>query len=536
MGTPLVSLPLITPGLYGLNTAYAASTNLGPEWATVFQNTYFDINGRVAARQGWSNQTTTPPAGTPNVSVLFEYIQQGGTTQVIWGGSDNKLYLGFVTPTPITGSLTPTGALWQFLNFNNKCIGIQAGNTATVYTGTGNFANIVASSGTVPQATCGVAAFGRLWLCGPDNNTISYCGLLDETNWGNAGSGTINMASIWTHGTDQVVGIAAVGANLVVFGKRHIIMFADGSGSLLGLDPTQMYVVDTVEGTGLLSRDTVQLLGTGDLLYLSPTGVQALSRVVQNKNNPLESLDRHCWDYIKAFYATETDGVYSLYSPNDYLYLLILPLSGRTFAYDTRRPIVGSPLIPDGSLRISEWLFAAQCGVTRANLNVLFGFAGGLTGLYNGYQDNGTSYQYTYLTPYIADIPSEDQGQFENRRKIPKRLSTILFSTATNTVTYSWSFDFGASSTSAQLPISGSEIPEWGTFEYGANGVYNVNVGGLTPGVDVSQWGGSLTIFALQTPMSGTGRWLQLGVSATINGSNLAIQQLDVYLKPGNMV
>lgn len=536
MATPIIPLPLVTPGLNGLNTAYAGYPALGPEWAVVFQNTVFDVNGRIAARQGWVNQTVSPPAGTPTPQVLFEFIKQDATTQVIWTGADNKIYLGITAPTSITGALTPTGANWQFLNYNNKCIGIQAGNTPIVYTGSGSFANITAASGSLPTGPCGVAAFGRLWICDSDNNTIKYCGLLDETNWGAAGSGNINMASVWTHGTDQVVGIAAMGANLVIFGKRHIVLFVDGSGSTLGLDPASMYVVDTVEGTGLLARDTVQLIGTGDLLYLSPTGVQSLDRVVQDKTNPLASLDRHNWDYINGFYGSENPAnVRSLYSPNDYLYCLILPTTGRTFAYDTRRPIMGSPLIPDGSLRIAEWIFAALCGVTQASRTVLFGFSGALIGTYSGYQDNGASYQYNYSSPFIADVPEDDGGQLENRLKIPKRAAILVYSVGANTLSVSWAFDFSSSTGSAQAFLPSSPIPEYGTAEYGTNGVYNVNDLSAVPGVNISEYGGTLRVSAQIVPLSGTGRWFQLSLSATINGSNLALQQVDVYVKPGSM-
>lgn len=535
MATPLVALPIVTPGMFGLNTAYAGYTALGPEWATVFQNTYFDINGRIAARNGWSNLTSSPPAGTPNIVAMGEYIAQGGSTTVVWGGADNNVYSGTTAPTKISGAVTWGGSNFQFLNWNNKLIIVQPGNSLTEWTGSGNVTVITAASGTVPVASCAAAAFGRLWACSSvDNNTISYCGLLDETNWGAAGSGTINMASIWTHGTDQVVGIAAVGANLVVFGKRHIVMFADGSGSTLGMDPNTMYVVDTVEGTGLLARDTVQVIGTGDLLYLSPTGLQSLSRVVADKTNPLQSLDRHCWDYIKGFYINETAAsVRSVYSPNDYLYMLVLPVSGRTFAYDTRRPISGSPLVPDGSLRISEWLFAALSGVTQANLTVLFGFAGALVGQYTGYLDNASSYQWTYNSPYIADIPDEDQGQLENHIKIPKRAAVIAYSVGANTLSFTWGFDFNTPSGGAQIVIPSSQVPEYGTAEYGTNGKYNVNDSGAVAGVNYSQYGGTLTIRAMQVPLSGTGRWFQLNLTAIINGFNLAVQQVDIYLKVG---
>jgi hypothetical protein len=37
---------------------------------------------------------------------------------------------------------------------------------------------------------------------------------------------------------------------LIVFGKRHIIMWTDGAGAALGLDPGNIYVEDVIEGAG----------------------------------------------------------------------------------------------------------------------------------------------------------------------------------------------------------------------------------------------------------------------------------------------
>jgi hypothetical protein len=43
---------------------------------------------------------------------------------------------------------------------------------------------------------------------------------------------------------------------LIVIGKRHIVIWTDGAGAALGLDPTNIYVEDViVEGAGTVARD-----------------------------------------------------------------------------------------------------------------------------------------------------------------------------------------------------------------------------------------------------------------------------------------
>lgn len=534
--SPLIPLPLISPGLNGLNTAYSAFTGLGPEWCAQAQNCYFDTAGRLAARQGWVQVNPAAITAAPTIVQIFEYVTGTGNATLISVGSNSNIYAGGNSPSNVTGTLLPTGPNWQFVNFNNKVIGAQSGNTLIEYTGSGTFANVVASSGSVPNGNCICAAFGRLWALGSDGNTIFYSGLLDETNWGNPGSGSINMAAIWTHGQDQVVGIYAMGANLVVYGQHHIVLFADGTGSTIGLDPNQMYVVDTVEGTGLVARDLVQSIGTGDQLYVSPTGLQSLVRVVANQNNPIMPLDRHCWDYIDSFLSGENLAqVRSVYSPNDKFFLLYLPKSGRVFCYDVRKTIQGSPLVPDGSFRITEWVYAAQCGVCSINLGVYQGFQGGFIGQYQGYTDNTATYPYLYESPFIADVPQEDGGQLENRLKIPKRLGSIIYTQAANNLVYSWGFDFQPFAFTSTQAVPGAKIPEYSTAEYGTNGVYDLLDPTAIAGTNYSEYGGTLILRTVSMPMAGTGRWLQLAVSATINGSNLAIQELDIYLKTGVM-
>jgi hypothetical protein len=588
MADQLQPVPLVTPGFQGLNTAQASVPDLDPSWAIVCQGFVFDVTGRLASRQGWLNLTTTPITGTPSIASIGELALANGTTYVV-SAANNKLYSGTTTPTDITGSLTITGNNWQWLVFNGAIYGVQAGHPLIMWNGSGNFilaplapaksftasiagnvltvtavasgvlggldlisgtgvttgTQIVAqlsgvtggigtyqlnqsmtvaseamtvAAGVVPTGgSCGVAAFGRLWILGSDNQTIYYCALLDATTWNGVGAGSLNMSTVWTRGTDQVIGIAAAGSKLVIFGTKQIVIYADSAGSVLGLNPQNLYVYDTIEGTGLSARDTVQPTGEGDLTFLSPTGVQSLQRLLAaGKDNPVASLDVHIHDYFQSYFAIETPAaVRSLYSPVNRFYIILLPTSQRAFCYDTRVKLQGGAQLGElpGALRVTEWpslTWTSLCNLK--NGNVLFGEKG-VIGQYGGYTDNLNTYQVSLVTPNFALKPN-----YENHQKILKRMKTVLYFGGTTTAVFTWGVDFLGLNQSCVLTLTGA-LSEYDIAQYGIN-----------------EYGGGAGLSVNSFPLSNSGRWIQFGMSATINGDQLAIQQLDAYVKIGNMV
>jgi hypothetical protein len=531
MSDQLLPIPIINPAMAGLNKSQETSSSLGIEWAVEATNCYFDSARRLAARKGWTATAVTPITGSPQVEQVFEFTKADGTTQVV-SAANNKLYSGTSTYTDITGVLTPTGNSWQFQNFVDEVVGFQQGHTPIFWNGAGNFAVIAPASGALPTGNAACAAFGRIWASDADGFTLKYCGLLDKTNWGAAGSGSLNMRNVWTRGTDAIVGIYAVGSNLVVFGSRHIIVFADATGSTLGMDPATIMVVDTIEGTGLIGRDTAQPINDGDLLYLSPNGLQSFSRTLVQKNNPVYSLDTQIKDYVANYIANETaTKLRSVFSRPDKFYLLILPVAGRIFCYDTLFPL------PDGRLRATEWVYTSKipkCAVLRGNNQLLLGFLGQL-GLYSGYLDNAAStYPYTFTSAILTGA-SEASPELETKIKILKRLGYVVYSEATVSPLLKWGYDFSGLVYNSTVTISGGKIPEYGTAEYGTNGVYNINDPTAVAGTNYSEYAGSATVRVGRTPTTSAGRWLQIGVVVQINGGAFAIQELDAYVKIGRM-
>src|SRR5579859_2531833 len=239
----------------------------------------------------WNNAVIGAPTVnaivTLPIQTIFEAALGAGSYQTIvaWpGGISNN------PSNPqagnISGAVNVNNGQWFFQNFNNKVVGFQAGQKPIVWNGAGNFATVVESSGTAPSGGVGCAAFGRVWTTQTDQQTIQYSGLLNETDWGSASSGLIDMHTIWSAGTDQVQAIVAFNAALVVFGTNHIVFFTDGRGSMLGLDPTQAYVFDVILSTGCFSQWTVQPIGEGDIVFLGPNGMQSISNLQNSRSFP----------------------------------------------------------------------------------------------------------------------------------------------------------------------------------------------------------------------------------------------------------
>lgn len=601
MADQLQPVPLITPGFKGLNTAQASMPDLDPGWAIVCQNLVFDISGRIASRNGWTQSTVTPIAGIPAIQSQGELVLANGSVFVV-SAANNKLYSGTATLADVSGSLTITGNNWQWFSFNGAIYGVQAGHPLITWNGTGNFAlaalaspksftasiagttltvtaissgvlgqlDIIAGSGvavgtqiiaqlsgvagstgayllnasqtvasetmtvaagSLPTGgTCGTAAFGRLWVLDSDNQTIQYCALLDATTWNGAGAGSINMATVWTRGIDQVVGIAAAGNKLVIFGTKQIILFADSAGAAIGLNPQNIFVYDTIEGTGLAARDTVQSTGEGDLTFLSPTGVQSLARLISSgKDNPIAPLDNQIHDYFNGFFVNEISAaVRSLYSPFNRFYVILLPAAGRAFCYDTRIRL------QDGSLRVTEWPSVTWTSLLNQKSGTVILGEKGIVGTYGGYLDNGSPFNIVFNSPNLALSNQDPKSSLENHQKILKRLKCVLYYGGATTITFSWGVDFQGLTTSQQISLTGT-VTEYGTAEYGTNGKFNVALPVPASGVTYAEYGSSAGLAIIAFPLSRTGRWIQFGVAAPINGSQVAIQQLDAFIKVGNM-
>lgn len=509
----------VAPGTLGLNRENEYNL-LDERWATRALNTVFDRSGRLGNRSGWTIRNSAGGAGL-TLQRIHEVKLQDGTTELIASGGAKVFRVPASadlsdSANDITSSSAPASGKWKFLNFNNKCIGVQAGETMTVYTGTGDFSDISPSSGTLPDGNAAAAAFGRLWVSDADEQDLRYSGLLDEADWGSADSGGLDMSSIWTQGTDVIMAVAAIGANLIVFGRKHIVIWASAGGTELGLDPTDMYVVDIVEGTGCVARDSVQVTGEGDVLFLSPSGVQSLRRVIAQKNNPLAALTKPIRSLVVGYIQATSDltDVTSYWSPRQGHYVLNFPGSSVSVVLDTTRYVQdenGDTFTP-----ATQWQHnpVLRDGVAAESGEVYQLFDEDV-GQYTGNADNNTGFSLQFTSAWLD--PS--RGAAPDNLKILKEMNTLVFIFGAITANWSWTFDFGETDTVTKtISYSGGTASEFGVAEWGE-----------------AEFGGGVNTVRARIAGAREGQYMQYGVSMTINNAQFLLQQVGLLMKLGRV-
>lgn len=505
---PLQPISLVVIGARGLNLQSSSSLQ-DPSWATRAQNLLFDSSGRLASRNGWTALNATPMSGSPTVAQVFEYTPITGANQVVSSGG-NKIYKGTTTLTDITGALTPTADNWKFVNFNGNTYGLQSDHPLVVWTGSGNFASVTAASGTVPTGNELLSAFGRLWGIDSTGQTIKYCNLLDATNWSVTGAGSINVTSVWGTGNDSIVALAAFNSLLVVFGSRNIIIFQDGTGSVLGLDPINIRVSDMISGIGCIARDSVQNINGDDLVFLSSSGVQSLKRVIIERSNAIRNISLNVRDYLLgSVVGGGGSGIRSTYNAFNGNYLLLVPQSSVIFCFDTK------VTLEDGSWRATLWdSFIPTALYTLHDSVTTYSARAGQLFQYTGLTDNGNSYTANYESGWLDLDP-----EVRTRIKILKRLECVFANVGGGMITLKWAYDFNDSFFVSQTTIPIGSLAEWGTAEFG-----------------LDEWGGGESIHNIESPGQSEGQFIKIGVSIPISNSQFAMQQMQLYAKVGRVI
>lgn len=509
----LAPIDLVSPGFRGVNSEQASSL-LDPAWAVVASNATLDSSGRLASRRGWSNLTGTPITATPAVKTIFQHINESGTVVniIAWNGG---IGTGVDAPgsNDISGSVTDADGNWWFQNFNGKVLGFQAGQKPIVRS-SGNFATVAEASGTAPTSPNGVGlcAYGRVWAVDSDYQTIKYSALLDETHW-STGAGSIDMSNVWTNGTDQVTAIVAFNGFLIVFGHRHIVIWADGVGNQLGVDPAELIVTDIIAGVGCESQWTVQFVADSDVMFAGVHGVHSLSRVIQEKSAPLSTWTRAVHTTFLENMVEETDksNIRSVVDPTRGIYLLTFPSHAQqTWVFHFNRPFQSNEF-NQALFPVTYWTLAptAWCW-DQENARLMLGGAG-IIGLYSGLDtDNGTTFVFDYESPYM-----HINEQVSSRLKILKRLGALIFVLSATTMTFRWDFDFQGQVRTKAISFQETEGSEWGEGEWGE-----------------AEWSGALTLRIRKFPANGTGQYIMVGLRANVV-SQIAIQQLEIFSKIG---
>lgn len=508
MSTRLISIPVNSPGRFGLNRQQSSQT-LSLDWAIKAHNIVFDEQGNLASRKGTARTNTTTI--TDNVESIHEYVELDGDTLVICA-ADDTIYKRVTTSlTDITGTATtPTAAHWKFINFNGKCIGAQADHNLIVLDDVDDSFTDISTSGSQQPTTAVneiMSALGRVWAL--DGSDLKYSDLLDETTW----DGVYDLAQYWGRGGDIGVALAEFNGHIIVFGKENILVYAySWAGGAENLTK-----VEAINGIGCIARDSVQYVGD-DIWFLSSSGVRSLSRTIQEKSLPLSDISKNIRDYMMLKLPSETATIKSVYNEYEGVYLLSFPAVHEVYAFDTRIRL------EDGAARATtfevDWL--SMC--TALDQTLYIGTAGFLN-TYSGYEDNvdtdgtgGEDYPFCYYSPW-TDC-SFIAPELANRLKILKKMSATAFSSSAQVLQFHWFTDFRTTTYRRDIvfdPVA--QQSQYGIAQYG-----------------IDTYSSEVNLSKAQTPMGRTGQYFSFGIYANINATKFSIQNMNLQAKIGRSV
>ena len=243
--------------------------------------------------------------------------------------------------------------------------------------------------------------------------------MLFRSQWQTGTAGYLDISAVIPTG-DPIVALAAHNGFLIIFCKRHIVIYSGPK------DPSTMTLSDVISGVGCIARDTVQSVGGTDILFLSETGVQSLQRLVQEKSLPFRDVSKNVRDDLLSLVNSETAAnIKAIYYAPDAFYLLSLPSSGYTFCFDTRG------VLENGASRTTTWKQINPTAFTVTDAKELYVGQVGYIGKYTGYIDNATQYRMTYYTNYF------DFGQ-PATTKMLKKVNIVAIGGSAQSIAFKW--------------------------------------------------------------------------------------------------
>ena len=506
MAQQLQAISIAAPGFYGLNTQ-DSPVEQTPQFASIALNCIIDQNGRVGARKGYEYVTTdaTAISGGDGITAIHEYTASDGT-QVTLSTGNNLILTGTTTLVDATpGSYTITAENWKIVELDEHVFFFQRGYEPLVYsehTGTVEKMSLHSHvTGTPPQANEALAAFGKVFVAdfAADKHTLYWSDTLNGAGWTGGATGSLDVSLVWPRGHDEIVALAQHNNFLVIFGRKSVLIY-DGASS-----PSSMTLYDAIENVGCIARDSVQNTGA-DVLFLSEKGVMSLSRIIQEKSAPIRDISKNVRNDIIEITAAETGEIKSAYSAEESFYLLSFPSQMTIFCFDMRG------MLEDGSHRATTWnAINPLCFHTRRDGSVLMGHPDGIS-LYTGYQDDGASYEMEYFSnPISFGGPS--------LLKFLKKLSMTIIGGTGVVANLKWAYDYQYNYKSVSYTLNAGAVAEYGIAEYG-----------------IDEYSSGIVITRPSVNSTGSGYVVTAGLTSTINGAPLSIQQIDVLALLGRLI
>lgn len=351
-----------------------------------------------------------------------------------------------------------------------------------------------------------IAAYGRFWA--HDGDTIYWSTDIADVNFPafNGGtSGTLNIAAVLPNNADTIVALAVHNGFLIIFCERNIVIY-QGAETPIG----NFSLSDIISGVGCVARDSVQNTGN-DLIFLSDTGVRSLGRLIQEKSLPMRDLTKNVRDDLIKDVQEERsntgnlDGVRAIYSELNAFYLLSFPSTETVYCLDMRQAL------EDGSARTTVWYsYPATAFLRRRDRELLIGKTNGI-GRYFGYNDDGSSYRLRYFSHYL------DMGA-PTTNKMLKQISATVIGGSNQSFSIKTNFDYKEAPRSYPYTIVTGDVSEYGVDEYG-----------------VAEFSVGIVLDSIKASVGGSGNTIQIGFEADVNGSELSVQKIDMFVKTGRI-
>ncbi len=513
----LQALSVVSPGFFGLNTQESGITQ-SPNFASLTDNVVIDKYGRLGSRKGWQMRTdsgVTALAGEA-ISFMAEHVNADNTAVTLSGGN-NKLFKNgdgggaLVDITP--AAYTVTANNWKSASLFDHALIVQEGHEPVVYNqGTSPASQVITAFTGVAQSYGSsypsdvIAAYGRFWT--HDGSTVYWSTDIADSAFpafAGGSSGTLNIASVLPNNVDTIVALGSHNGFLIIFCERNIVVYK-GAEEVLNL----FSLSDVVAGVGCVARDSAQSTGS-DLIFLSDTGVRSLGRVIQEKSLPMRDLTKNVRDDLLKDFQQERVNVGSLkevrsiYSEINAFYLLSFPSTETVYCLDMRQPL------EDGSARVTQWYsYQATSFLRRRDRELMVGKTNGI-GRYFGYNDNGSSYRLRYFSHYL------DMGA-PTTTKILKQISATVIGGSNQSFTIKTNFNYKESPRSYPYTIEVGDVSEFGVAEYG-----------------VAEFSVGIVLDAIKASVGGSGNTIQIGFEADVNGTELSVQKIDMFVKTGRI-
>lgn len=504
MAGRLVQASIDSPGFLGLNTEQqSAQSREGV--ATELTNAVFDQTGRISSRNGWDATVTH----TESITELFWWRKDRTTAKLMAVADDEAAELYEVTQTTNPyDTMTKIGDLadldTHFANCNGFLCCAAQGFALKYWDGT-TFANFAAATGTTANPTGGVifAGFGRLFVSSADGTVLYGSELqpnpstgIDWDNWfiDITGSTGGSAKDGFVVGADFLTGACGIGDLLFLLGTNSIMQVADVNG-----DPA---VVDSITGVGCVSQKTIRNVGD-DILFLSSSGVRSMLRTFQKETPSLNDISAFVRGDLLA--SIEPSTARCEFSELDGFY--VISDGSECYMFDLRQQL------PGGARRTSLWTLAPDAWAYDPEDNQLFVAVGTKIGIYQDWDDDGSSYKLTLKSAWL-DLST-------NAIKIIKKLGGIFSAGDGYTPVFTLGFDYQKA---ADQRFSADILPSVSGDEWGL-GEWNI--------AEWSQDADQLNRRYVQG--CGNGLFVRYGVEFTVDGFEVGIQEIQMTAKLGKL-